>query len=172
MTPRVRMQSLSGDAPVSDVLSLTRRTGFSRFPVLGEGVDDVIGLVHIKHVVAVPTERRTTTRVRDVAVPAPLAPESLHLDDLLDLLRGRGLQMAVVVDEYGGTAGIVTLEDVVEELVGDIPDEHDQPGNRARRLDDGSWSLSALLRLDEVRGLTGVALAESPEPRCTVEPSG
>jgi CBS domain containing-hemolysin-like protein len=92
-----------------------------------------------------------------------VVPDSLRLDPLLALLREDGFQLAVVLDEYGGHAGIVTLEDVVEEIVGDISDEHDRFGSRARKRRDGSWLLSGLLRPDEVEDLTGVPLPESED---------
>jgi len=95
-----------------------------------------------------------------VMVEATVVPESLRLDPLLSLLRGEGFQMAIVSDEYGGTAGVVTLEDVVEEIVGDIADEHDRLGARGRRRNDGSWSLSGLLRPDEVEDLTDIELPD------------
>jgi CBS domain containing-hemolysin-like protein len=98
--------------------------------------------------------------VREVMVDATVVPESLRLDPLLRLLRAEGFQMAIVSDEYGGTAGVVTLEDVVEEIVGDIADEHDRHGSRLRQRPDGSWIVSGLLRPDEVRDATGVALPE------------
>jgi len=92
---------------------------------------------------------------------ATVVPESLRLDPLLALLRAEGFQLAVVSDEYGGTAGVVTLEDVVEEIVGDIADEHDRAGgSRIRRRADGAWLLSGLLRPDEVRDATGIDLPE------------
>jgi CBS domain containing-hemolysin-like protein len=89
-----------------------------------------------------------------------VVPDTLRLDPLLALLRKDGFQLAVVLDEYGGHAGIVTLEDVIEEIVGDIADEHDRLGARARHRADGSWSLSGLLRPDEVEDLTGVELPD------------
>jgi CBS domain containing-hemolysin-like protein len=89
-----------------------------------------------------------------------VVPDSLRLDPLLALLRGDGFQMAIVLDEYGGHAGVVTLEDVVEEIVGDISDEHDRLGARARQRRDGSWSLSGLLRPDEVDDATGIELPD------------
>jgi CBS domain containing-hemolysin-like protein len=92
-----------------------------------------------------------------------VVPDSLRLDPLLSLLREDGFQMAVVLDEYGGHAGIVTLEDVVEEIVGDIADEHDPRGQQVQQLRDGSWSLSGLLRPDEVADLTDVELPESED---------
>jgi len=103
---------------------------------------------------------RATARVRHIMVKPILVPDSLRLDPLLAILREDGFQMAVVLDEYGGNAGIVTLEDVVEEIVGDISDEHDRLGARGLQRRDGSWSLSGLLRPDEVEDLTGVELAE------------
>jgi CBS domain containing-hemolysin-like protein len=160
LTPRVRVQFLAADQPVAQVLAAAARTGHSRFPVTGSGVDDVVGMVHVKHAVAVPVAERTSRPIRDVMVAPVLVPSTVELDPLLSTLRDHGLQMAVVVDEYGGTDGVVTLEDLVEELVGDIADEHDRPGSHARRRRDGSWSLSGLLRPDEVRQLTGVALPD------------
>jgi CBS domain containing-hemolysin-like protein len=159
MTPRVRTASLDETDRASAVIELTRQTGHSRFPVLGEN-DAVVGTVHVKHAVALPVHERATARVRHIMVKPIIVPDSLRLDPLLALLRDDGFQMAVVLDEYGGQAGIVTLEDVVEEIVGDISDEHDRFASRARQRRDGSWWLSGLLRPDEVEDLTGVALPE------------
>ena len=160
MTPRVRMDSVRTDAPVAEVVEAARRTGHSRFPVVLDGDDDVVGAVHVKNAVAVPAERRGAVPVSSVMVEATVVPESLRLDPLLALLKEEGFQMAVVVDEYGGTAGVVTLEDVVEEIVGDIADEHDRLGSTARRRRDGSVSVSGMLRPDEVESATGVELPE------------
>ncbi len=158
MTPRVRTSSLDVTERASAVIELARQTGHSRFPVLEE--EAVVGTVHVKHAVALPVHERATTRVRHIMVKPIVVPDSLRLDPLLALLRDDGFQMAVVLDEYGGQAGIVTLEDVVEEIVGDISDEHDRLGARARQRRDGSWVLSGLLRPDEVEDVTGVALPE------------
>ena len=162
LTPRVRMHAVDASDPVSEVVDLARRTGHSRFPVLDGSADAVVGAIHIKHAVSVPMAERGQTLVSAVAVAPTTAPASLELDPLLALLRRDGMQMAIVVDEYGGTAGIVTLEDLVEEIVGDIADEHDPPGAHARRTRDGGWSLSGLLRPDEVESITGVPLPEGP----------
>ena len=160
MTPRVRMACVEASDPVTEVIELSRTTGFSKFPVLKGSSDNIVGSVHVKQAVAVPRSERASTQVREIMVPATVVPESIRLDPLLSLLRGEGFQMAVVSDEYGGTAGVVTLEDVVEEIVGDISDEHDRSGSRLRQRPDGSWIVSGLLRPDEVRDAIGLDLPE------------
>ena len=182
MTPRTRVRTVSASSPVATVIEATRDTGHSRFPVIGDSVDDIRGVVHVKQAVAVPEPDRSTTRVRDVMAQPVLVPPSMALDPLLHLLQERGLQLAVVVDEYGGTAGIVTFEDLVEELVGDVVDEHDSPAPGIRRQPDGTWLLSGLLRPDEIQAAIGLELpagradyetvaglilqAARPNPRC------
>jgi CBS domain containing-hemolysin-like protein len=162
MTPRVRTTTLEANDRASAVIDLARQTGHSRFPVL-DAEDAVVGTVHVKHAVALPLHERSTTKVKHLMVKPIVVPDSLRLDPLLALLREDGFQMAVVLDEYGGHAGIVTLEDVIEEIVGDISDEHDRMGSRARHRRDGSWSISGLLRPDEVEDLTGVELPDDED---------
>jgi CBS domain containing-hemolysin-like protein len=162
MTPRVRTVSLEENDRAVDVIEQARATGHSRFPVL-DAEEGVVGTVHVKHVVGLPVHERATTKVKHLMVKPIVVPDSLRLDPLLALLREDGFQMAVVLDEYGGFAGLVTLEDVVEEIVGDIADEHDRLGSRGRQRRDGSWSLSGLLRPDEVEDLTGVELPENED---------
>ena len=162
MTPRVRTRSLEANDRALAVIELARETGHSRFPVLDDD-DVVVGTVHVKNAVALPLHERATTKVKHLMAKPIVVPDSLRLDPLLALLRKDGFQLAVVLDEYGGHAGIVTLEDVIEEIVGDIADEHDRLGARARQRRDGSWLLSGLLRPDEVEDLTGVELPESED---------
>ena len=163
MTPRVQMACVDATDPVSEIIDLSSSTGFSKFPVIKGTSDNVVGSVHVKQAVAVPRSDRGDTLIREVMVDATVVPESLRLDPLLSLLRGEGFQMAIVSDEYGGTAGVVTLEDVVEEIVGDIADEHDRYGSRLRQRPDGSWIVSGLLRPDEVAGATGLELPEDED---------
>lgn len=159
MTPRPRVASLERSDTAADVLALARRTGYSRFPVTDEGLDDIVGLVHVKQAVGVPRDRRATVPVGALQTEALRVPETMRLDVLLEELRGRGYQMAVVVDEYGGTAGVVTLEDLVEELVGDLVDEHDRTRAGVVR---GRTSLSfpGSLRPDELLEQTGIRVPE------------
>ncbi|MBV8540467.1 MAG: HlyC/CorC family transporter, partial [Pseudonocardiales bacterium] len=161
MTPRVRVRALQTNAPVLALVDAARRTGFSRFPVYGSDLDDVRGVVHVKQAFAVPAGRRAVARVGALASPALTVPSSLDGDALLEALCGQGLQVGIVVDEYGGTAGIVTLEDLVEEIVGDVRDEHDRlEASPVRPLDDRSWIISGLLREDEVTDAVGFVMPE------------
>lgn len=160
MTDRLRMSVVDRDATAEDVVALARRTGHSRFPVIGEDRDDVVGLVHLRRAVGVPHDRRGEVPAAALMVSAPRVPETVRLGPLLVELRGFGLQMAVVVDEYGGTSGVVTLEDVVEELVGDVADEHDPRRVGAARAADGSWIVPGMLRPDELDEYTGIEVPE------------
>ena len=162
MTPRVRTTSVEAGDRAATVIELARQSGHSRFPVL-DAEDTVVGTVHVKHAVALPVPERATTRIKHIMAKPIVVPDTMRLDPLLELLRKDGFQMAVVLDEYGGHAGIVTLEDVIEEIVGDIADEHDRLGARARQRGDGSWLLSGLLRPDEVEDLTGIELPEDED---------
>ena len=158
MTPRTRLRTVSASASVTTVIEATRETGHSSFPVIGDSIDDIWGVVHVKQAVAVPELDRSATGVREVMAQPVLVPPSMALDRLLHLLQERSLQLAVVVDEYGGTAGIVTFEDLVEELVGDVVDEHDPPALGIQRHADGTWLISGLLRPDEIQAAIGIEL--------------
>lgn len=162
MTDRTRLHVLPRDAVAADVLALARATGHSRFPVVGEGTDDVLGLVHLRAAIAVPAHERAVRPVRELMVEAPRIPETMQMGPLLVELRDLGPQCAIVVDEYGGTAGLVTLEDVVEELVGEVADEHDRRRAAVHRVPGGAWVVPGDLRPDEVRERTGLTIPESP----------
>ena len=162
MTPRVHGTAIERTASAGDVVRLARETGHSRFPVIGEDWDDVDGLVHVKRAIAVPHERRDDVPVSALMVDALVVPESIRLDPLLLMLRGAGHQMAIVVDEYGGTSGVVTLEDVIEEIVGEVSDEHDRARTTGRISTDGSWTVPGLWRPDEVRDRLGAPVPDGP----------
>lgn len=159
MTPRPRVEAVKRTDPAQTVIGLARSTGYSRFPVVDEDVDDVVGFVHVKQAVAVPRQRRGRVPVSALQTEALRVPETMSLDTLLGELRGRGYQMAVVVDEYGGTSGIATLEDLVEEIVGEVADEHDRTRAGVVRGRD-SITFPGILRPDELREQADVAVPE------------
>lgn len=159
MTPRPRLVSIQRSESAHAVLELASQTGHSRFPVIDEDVDDVVGFVHVKQAMAVPRARRADVPVSALQSEALRVPETMRLDVLLAELRGRGYQMAVVVDEYGGTAGVATLEDLVEELIGEVADEHDR--SRAGIVRRGrAISFPGMLRPDELRESTDLIVPE------------
>ncbi len=159
MTPRPRLATIERSDSAQEVIDLARRTGFSRFPVIDEGIDDVVGIVHVKQAVAVPREKRSEVPASALQSDALRVPETMKLDSLLAELRGRGYQMAIVVDEYGGTAGVATLEDLVEELVGEVSDEHDR--TKADVVRSRDWfTFPGILRPDELLERTGVTVPE------------
>ncbi len=151
MTPRPQMHTLEREQSAQDLVNLARESGHSRFPILGEDSDDIVGVAHVKQAVAIPLERRAQVPVTAIMVEPVRVPETMPLDRLILTLRGRGLQFGVVVDEYGGTAGIATLEDAVEELIGDLSDEHDRTKAHIVQYSDGSASFSGLARPGELR---------------------
>ncbi|GAB1643785.1 hemolysin family protein [Krasilnikovia sp. MM14-A1259] len=171
MTPRVDVVALKTDASVADLIELARETGHTRFPVYENTLDIVMGVAGVPDALGVPPEDRATTPVSTVAREPVYVPESLDLDKVLAALRAADSDLAIVVDEYGGTDGVVTVEDLIEELVGNIADEYDTdedgltetgsaeltaPGGERTLLVDG------LLREDEVAEQTGFALPEGP----------
>lgn len=162
MSPRVRATAIDLRASAADVLRNARITGHSRFPVIGHDWDDVRGVVHVKRAFAVPHDERARTPVTALMGEPILVPETIRLDPLLLLLRSAELQLAVVVDEYGGTSGVVTLEDVIEEVVGEVSDEHDPAPVVGRRHPDGSWTVPGLWRPDEVRDQLGAPVPDGP----------
>jgi CBS domain containing-hemolysin-like protein len=159
MTPRPRVASVDRADTALAVIDLAKRTGYSRFPVIDGDIDDIAGVVHLKQAVAVPRERRGEVPVSALQSEALRVPETMKLDTLLGELRGRGFQMAVVVDEYGGTAGVATLEDLVEELVGEVSDEHDRSRPDVVRSRD--WlTFPGALRPDELKERVGVTVPD------------
>ena len=159
MVPRAGVTGLSGSDSIADLRRVSRETGYSRFPVYGTDPDDVIGIVHVKDSLAVPVAERTATPVAGISHPALAVPETLSLMALLGDLQREGRGMAVVIDEHGGVAGIATVEDLLEEIVGEIADEHDLEPAAAPSA-AAAEGLSGLLHRQEVEELTGFVWPE------------
>lgn len=159
MTPRTKVESVHRSDTAWDVIALAKKTGLSRFPVIDESLDDIRGVVHVKQAVAVPLDKRAEVPASALQSEVIRVPETMTLDVLLTELRGRGYQVAIVVDEYGGTSGIATLEDLVEELIGEVADEHDRASLDVVRARDW-FTFPANLRPDELEERTGVAVPE------------
>ncbi|KHL04968.1 hemolysin family protein [Sinomonas humi] len=163
MTPRMRVTTVDATDSVEDVIVAARATGHSRFPVIGDSPDDVRGLVHVKKAVAVPAERRASLEAGAIMTDVLRVPETIHLDALISQLRAGNLQLAVVLDEYGGTAGVVTLEDLVEEIVGEVSDEHDRLAPGVLQSAAGDWFFPGLMRPDEVsEQVPGLVVDDDP----------
>jgi CBS domain containing-hemolysin-like protein len=162
MTPRVRMATVNADDTAEQIVTLASSTGYSRFPVIGRDRDEVLGVVHVKQAFAVPLDDRARVTAADLMVKPLRVPESMGVDTLLGLLRKQGLQVAIVSDEHGGTAGIVTLEDLVEEIVGELEDEHDRARVGVVRT-GRSITFDASLRPDELLDRTGIVVPDGDE---------
>jgi CBS domain containing-hemolysin-like protein len=162
MTPRVRMTAVSTTDTAEDIVTLATSTGYSRFPVIGRDRDEVLGVLHVKQAFAVALDQRDQVHASELMIEPLRVPESMGVDSLLGLLRKQGLQVAIVSDEHGGTAGIVTLEDLVEEIVGELEDEHDRARVGVVRT-GRAITFDASLRPDELLDRTGIAVPDGEE---------
>jgi CBS domain containing-hemolysin-like protein len=163
MVPRTDMVFIEADKTVEQALSLALRSGFSRIPVVGENEDDVVGIAYLKDIVAWSHEHpgaEATEKVATVMRPASYVPDSKPVDELLRQMQAQRNHVAVVIDEYGGTAGLVTIEDILEEIVGEITDEYDNEQPPVEWLSDGSARVTARLSATELGELFGVNLDE------------
>ena len=193
MVPRTEMIFIERHKTLRQALSLGLRSGFSRIPVIGENSDDVVGIVYLKDVVRRVFDRRDaeqTETVESLMRPAFMVPDSKQVDELLKDMQAAHTHMAIVVDEYGGTAGLVTIEDVLEEIVGEIADEYDTAAPEVAKLDNGSVRVSARMHVDDfadlidvdvesedegvdtVLGLMGKRLGRVPIPGATIDVDG
>ena len=166
LVPRVDVVALAHEATIADLFERARGTGHSRFPVFGQDLDDIVGVAHVIDGLSVSADRRPATPVTAIARPPFVTPVTRPLDDLLVEMKEKGGEFAIAVDEYGGTDGIITLEDLLEELVGEIDDEYDPAAQAqstvARRVSDGAWIVEGSAHLDEVADATGFAAPEGP----------
>jgi putative hemolysin len=161
LVPRTEVVFLDGAMPVADAAAMIGRRPHSRYPVTDGSSDNIIGFVHVRDLLALDAAR-TASRVADLARPVIFLPETKHVLSALSELRRDSFHLAIVLDEYGGTAGIVTLEDLVEEVIGDIRDEYDVARSRVTRLRDGDLELDGLINLDDFHEETGVELDDGP----------
>ena len=156
MTPRPDIVAIRADATIPDLRMLFREEQYSRMPVYGDNLDNILGIVFVKDLVALPptAEPPLTTMMR----PAYFVPESKRVSELLKEMQRRQAQMAIVVDEYGGTGGLVTVEDLLEEIVGEIRDEYDVESETVIDEGDGVFVFSGKVSVDEVRDRLGVEI--------------
>jgi len=171
MVPRTEMVFIERHKTLRQALSLGLRSGFSRIPVIGENADDVIGIVYLKDVVRRVFDNRDAEQsetVESLMRPAFMVPDSKQVDELLKDMQAARTHMAIVVDEYGGTAGLVTIEDILEETVGEIDDEYDTAAPEVTALDDGSFRVSARMHVDDFADLIGVDIESEEEGVDTV----
>jgi CBS domain containing-hemolysin-like protein len=160
MVPRTDMVFIEADKTVEQALSLALRSGFSRLPVVGESTDDIVGIAYMKDVVAWQHEHTDTEaeKVSTIMRPASFVPDSKPVDELLRQMQARRIHVSIVIDEYGGTAGLVTIEDILEEIVGEITDEYDNEQPPVERLHDGSVRVTARLPVADLEELFGVSV--------------
>ncbi|QYH19758.1 HlyC/CorC family transporter [Corynebacterium aquatimens] len=163
MAPRSTIDSLDAEETVADLIALARESGHSRFPVRRGDLDDTIGVVHIKDAFSVPKEERSVTKVASLAKPVPFVPGTLDGDSVLNRVRSAGSQVVLIADEYGGTQGLVTIEDVVEEILGEVYDEYDdRESERDFQRFGTSWEIAGLVRLDDVAEKTSYTAPDGP----------
>jgi CBS domain containing-hemolysin-like protein len=160
MVPRPDMRTLDGDLSVSEALGVAIEAGLSRLPVHAGNVDDIVGVAHAKDLIRAEREGHGAEPVRNEVRPAHFVPETKRVSRLMREMQDLKYHLAVVVDEYGGTAGLATLEDLIEELVGEIVDEYDVEEPPVVALDQGGYSVSARLAVDELGELVGADLPE------------
>mgnify|MGYP000022241182 CR=1 FL=1 len=153
MVPRVDMATISDESTLATAMEFFLKSGFSRLPIVGKTVDEVTGILYLKDLTRVlhEGEKKTAKRkVSEICRKVVFMPESLPVDDLLQAMQSNATHIAIVIDEYGGVAGLVTMEDVIEELVGEIADEYDEDENEVTQLDDGGYRVAARYSLVEL----------------------
>jgi CBS domain containing-hemolysin-like protein len=162
LTPRTSMVALRHSGTVSDLVQSAKESGYSRFPVIGADLDDIVGMVEVKDVFSLTTDDRESGPLEDIVRPAVVVPEHRELDGVLVDLELAASRLAVVVDEHGGTAGLITREDILEELVGDIADEYDEPVAITASQKDGRVIVEGLKSRDEIEEIVGLRLPDGP----------
>ncbi len=162
LTPRTSMVALRRSGTIADLVQSARESGYSRFPVMGADIDDIVGMVEVKDVFSLSADDREQRSLGDIVRPAVIVPEHRELDGVLVDLELSASRLAVVVDEHGGTAGLITREDILEELVGDIADEYDEPVPITASQRDGRVIVEGLKSRDEIEEILGLRLPDGP----------
>ena len=163
MVPRTEMVWVESTKTLRQAMSLGLRSGYSRIPVVGESIDDIVGVIYVKDIakrIFEHSDAQTTERVSDLMRPVYLVPDSRLADELLRDMQSARTHLAVLVDEYGGTAGLVTIEDVLEEIVGEISDEYDVAAPDVEDLGDGEYRVSSRLHIDDLAELLDIEIEE------------
>jgi len=163
MTPRVDIEGIKDEATIDACIEKVKHSRHSRFPVYRETIDDIRGVIHVKDLLRLTAQDQKDHSVSDIVKKISLVPETMPINDLLKLMRRKNEQMALVVDEYGGTAGIVSMEDIIEELVGEIRDEYDLAEKEIQKRPDGSILVKANLAVDDLNEELGLHIPESDE---------
>jgi CBS domain containing-hemolysin-like protein len=163
MTPRVDIEGLKGEATIDECIDKVKHSRHSRFPVYQETVDNIQGVVHVKDLLRLVAQHQEARSVTDITKKISIVPETMPINDLLKQMQVQSFQMAVVVDEYGGTAGIVCMEDIIEELVGEIRDEYDHAEKEIQKHPDGTITVKANLAVTDLNEELDLDIPESDE---------
>ncbi len=163
MTPRTDIVAVEEEATIKDVLEVFRKNHYSRIPVFREDIDHIVGFVHIKDILVLYEEGMLDKKVKEILRPVYFVPATKKVIELLREMQRRRVHMAIVLDEYGGTAGLVTIEDLLEELVGEIRDEHDREAAPYRKVGDNEYLVDASIQIEELNELLGFDIPESEE---------
>jgi len=163
MTPRVRMFGLEDTVTVEEAVEQIKDSPYSRFPLFHDDYDEVLGMIHVKDLIQAIAAGKMNHPVKSLMAPATFVPESMPIGDLLRLMKQKKVHTAISVDEYGGTAGVVTLEDILEELVGEIEDEHDRENKPFTLVREGVYEVEASMPIDEANEELGINLPDEEE---------
>ncbi|NLC98377.1 MAG: HlyC/CorC family transporter [Actinomycetales bacterium] len=163
MVPRTDLVFIESTKTLRQAMSLALRSGYSRIPVVGENLDEIVGMAYLKDITKRVFDNRaaeTQEKVDSICRPCLFVPDTKHADELLREMQADRTHVAIVIDEYGGTAGMVTIEDILEEIVGEITDEYDAEPDESEELADGSWRVSARFSVDDIEDLVGVSIED------------
>jgi len=161
MRPRPDMVCVSGDAAPDEIKELVKQCGHSRIPVYNQSIDSITGIIYVKDLFLLSDEQRKDVKLSSLARKASFVPETKKVDELLKEFKRDKVHMAIVVDEYGGTAGLVTLEDVIEEIVGEIQDEYDKELPPVEKLDEVTYRVDAGVSIEDLNEILGTKIEET-----------